>query len=924
MSDYLNLLKEYNEINSNYESIVTDFNFFESCTKEFFSSILSIEKCMENNGSIKENTLNFFFEKYKYFIGKIKQLLNKETIDIISPLYTICDNQNKQMNKVLSSYKKIKNDLFEGKLKLNNAKKDYIEIIKENNKAKELKKNSEKVDKDKSDDNLLFDTKMNSSFTVYKYQLEKLNEKIDESNEKYNEIKPELNSMNLVRESTYKIIILKFAKIVGNVGNEFINFKNAIEEKLLKPLDGKVNLIPYKNKNVEERFTKEKLFSQEDTELIAKENNNEENNKIIEEQNLEENPNNNNNKNNIINNDKIKNKSNNILDGFDFELINEPISSKDPSLISLINEVIQKLLSEKEISSSDMSLLLESIKYDSDCSLKFLIEMQRYCEDNIINLKSEDNFIHLSNLFNELILSKSNNIEMSNAIIELSKTIKYNDAYITSILRKKNKIISSKNFWMNLIDKNLIFQLNKLINRLINSKTKETKGKKIQSPKISEKFTNILNNNPLYKKLNKRQKVQVEENIKKELISIISNYITNMTHFLLKHNLIIEIISYYVENFELGIETYYYFESLINIKFQKHYLKLNPTKEHLNEKYGNSLNKEQIICVNASKFLPKENYIQLFFLDKSMYSVIRKYLINYRLKFFDISLTERIHIWESLLNVNEIRKKYVYKKIKENFLNNSSQPKLHWPKKVKFLTLIDLDLERTPLFCSQETHKIKANFILKCSITQDDDINYYQGMNYLLLFIYQIMDFDEEKTFYIFYSILKNTNYIEVFKNEMKDLVIYFKTLNKILELNFQDIYYSLKKKQILTQLYATQWFITFFNNDTEEFEKNKIPNFLILALESFLCYGFCGVLNVGLALILFNKDKIFKLSSSGLMKYMIKGLNLYQNIGEKEFENIKQIYINNLEKINISYYQKVINAVKFEEENSLLHDSGI
>ena len=924
MSDYLNLLKEYNEINSNYESIITDFNFFESCTKEFFSSILSIEKCMANNGPIKENTLNFFFEKYKYFIGKIKQLLNKETIDIISPLYTICDNQNKQMNKVLSSYKKIKNDLFEGKLKLNNAKKDYIEIIKEDNKAKELKKNSEKVDNDKSDDNLLFDTKKNSSFTVYKYQLEKLNEKIDESNKKYNEIKPELNSMNLLRESTYKIIILKFAKIVGNVGNEFINFKNAIEEKLLKPLDGKVNLIPYKNKNVEERFTKEKLFSQEDTELIAKENNNEENNKIIEEQNLEENPNNNNNKNNIINNDKIKNKSNNILDGFDFELINEPISSKDPSLISLINEVIQKLLSEKEISSSDMSLLLESIKYDSDCSLKFLIEMQRYCEDNIINLKSEDNFIHLSNLFNELILSKSNNIEMSNAIIELSKTIKYNDSYITSILRKKNKIISSKNFWMNLIDKNLIFQLNKLINRLINSKTKETKGKKIQSPKISEKFTNILNNNPLYKKLNKRQKVQVEENIKKELISIISNYITNMTHFLLKHNLIIEIISYYVENFELGIETYYYFESLINIKFQKHYLKLNPTKEHLNEKYGNSLNKEQIICVNASKFLPKENYIQLFFLDKSMYSVIRKYLINYRLKFFDISLTERIHIWESLLNVNEIRKKYVYKKIKENFLNNSSQPKLHWPKKVKFLTLIDLDLERTPLFCSQETHKIKANFILKCSITQDDDINYYQGMNYLLLFIYQIMDFDEEKTFYIFYSILKNTNYIEVFKNEMKDLVIYFKTFNKILELNFQDIYYSLKKKQILTQLYATQWFITFFNNDTEEFEKNKIPNFLILALESFLCYGFCGVLNVGLALILFNKDKIFKLSSSGLMKYMIKGLNLYQNIGEKEFENIKQIYINNLEKINISYYQKVINAVKFEEENSLLHDSGI
>ena len=103
-------------------------------------------------------------------------------------------------------------------------------------------------------------------------------------------------------------------------------------------------------------------------------------------------------------------------------------------------------------------------------------------------------------------------------------------------------------------------------------------------------------------------------------------------------------------------------------------------------------------------------------------------------------------MWECLLNVNEIKKKYDYKSIKENFLNNSSQPKLHWPKKAKYLNLIDLDLERTPLFCNQETHKIKANFILKCSITQEDEINYYQGMNYLLLFIYQALNCDEEKT----------------------------------------------------------------------------------------------------------------------------------------------------------------------------------
>ena len=147
MSDYLNLLKEYNEINSNYKSIITDYHFFESCIKEFISSIASIEKSLNNGGNIKENSLIFFIEKYKDLIEKIKQQLTKENCDIISPIYSVCENQNKQMKKLLSSYNKIKNDLFEGKVKLNNAKKEYIsyiEILKEDNKSKEIKKNSEK------------------------------------------------------------------------------------------------------------------------------------------------------------------------------------------------------------------------------------------------------------------------------------------------------------------------------------------------------------------------------------------------------------------------------------------------------------------------------------------------------------------------------------------------------------------------------------------------------------------------------------------------------------------------------------------------------------------------------------------------------------------------------------------------------------
>ena len=140
-----------------------------------------------------------------------------------------------------------------------------------------------------------------------------------------------------------------------------------------------------------------------------------------------------------------------------------------------------------------------------------------------------------------------------------------------------------------------------------------------------------------------------------------------MINFSLSDDFIIDIFNYYVENFELGIESYYYFETLLSLKFQKHYLKMNPTHEILKEKYGHSLDKEQLILLNAAKFLNKKDYIQLFLTKKSIYSSLRKYLMYYQLSYINISLAERIRIWEILLKIDEIRKNYDYKTIKEDY-----------------------------------------------------------------------------------------------------------------------------------------------------------------------------------------------------------------------------------------------------------------
>ena len=54
-----------------------------------------------------------------------------------------------------------------------------------------------------------------------------------------------------------------------------------------------------------------------------------------------------------------------------------------------------------------------------------------------------------------------------------------------------------------------------------------------------------------------------------------------------------------------------------------------------------------------------------------------------------------------------------------------------------------------------------------CLIHLSKGTGYYQGMNYIVGFLYQVFDFNEEKTFYYMLAIQKNTKYKDIFKDEL-------------------------------------------------------------------------------------------------------------------------------------------------------------
>ena len=104
-----------------------------------------------------------------------------------------------------------------------------------------------------------------------------------------------------------------------------------------------------------------------------------------------------------------------------------------------------------------------------------------------------------------------------------------------------------------------------------------------------------------------------------------------------------------------------------------------------------------------------------------------------------------ISFWKKLLNFNEIKKKYDYKKIIEEVKQS--------PKKVKNIDIIELDVIRTSFDADEEINRGKISNILKAISKELPSLNYCQGMNQIAMFLLDMCDYDEEEAFFIFLSL---------------------------------------------------------------------------------------------------------------------------------------------------------------------------
>ena len=961
MNDYNDLMNEYEDIKKDISdelntisNAILRVKTFQCGLELFVNNILMIKGQKTKFSGVMDADVEDFSKK----LGSAKNYIENE---VSCPLKSLLDGANDVSHKNLDTFNNIKISLIQERQKMNKSKEDYFNFI-----TQRTNQNQQN-----EDETILYNAKKDNFFQMYKYQVNQMNVTIDENNIVYKNMYNELNSWKMIQKAKIKIYLENFCKYIEKIGNLFIDYSKNLSKALKETKE--FNEINALNNNKEPRF--EKVVIEEIKDNIIEEekkqenidgDNSKNNNKIkddffddfdiIEKDNTNANnakeP-----KENTIKQIKNKGKklSFSLIDKIkglkkgekkekeleikkpshssglndEFELVENNIISDDKNYQEIkekkLDEIINKIISKDELSSQDISQLMILLKEENTSTKKlyshtFLTKLNKMNKKYIINLDNRKNFMHLSNIINAIAIN-DNNIDILKLIIEISQMIIYKDLYLFNILRKKNQYLSTKSFWSKLIMDFFINDLNNQAKIILSNQKNSKDTFHVEKSKDTNifllEYIKLSNQITKYKKLNTEQKIRLDEYARRNISVVLTKVIEGMCSFYVKKNIIIDVITDFGKIFGFNQEDNDYYNLLSEAYLNRNYI-YNLKQLSLKEKSEEKISKICIIS-NAAKFLPKDNFMNLLHLEKCMTEQIKKNIFkNYLSE--NISINERTRLWGLMLGVDEVKKDYNYTEILNGIVksleNMEIKPDSEMAKNIEMITL---DVNRT--FFKDKSDYINQQKSLKnilmCLVHIFSNVGYFQGMNYIAGFLYQILNFDEEKTFYYMLAIQKNTMFKNIFVNNLSLLQSFFEVFKKILKIYIPEIYQHQKNNEISENYYMPPWFLTLFMFSATIFDVDDAPKFIFLIIEDFFLNGWSAIFNAGYTVIKYHKSEIIKLKTDRLLHYLVNNFGRDDAINEN-FESIKKEYIKNSYQINEELISKLLRIVKYEEAKKI------
>ena len=876
-----------------------------------------IEKCKKalddlNNEIHKDKietsinySLNDFIQTSKNFLTNLQKTFDKIGKDLNEKTDSKQDEFNKINLNFINELKQLETFLINSKNKLETSKYEYFDA------SKIRYEQEEKFNK-------FLDSQINQNIANNTFsQLIKAQKNCEKITENYKSNIVNMNTTLLNSENTYNQIInllktqeevrilfisnlLKdFNEILRDHSNNEKNYITQID-KIITNINVKIDIKKYEKfmsftDDKGNRFEKEQFLDYE-----------------IYRKNLSENSSNNssNTNNKVLNslllnvNDKIFGFSSGAhYDNFEVRKLQLKEIKENNRKLSLIFEKL--ILNESPLETDNLMYVINLIEGNAKNSIIVMKELSHYYEVNIIvTLSCIENLHHLSNI----LLIIMNNVQLFNEIFDLNYVVIYiaektiyrdpenfdNKFYLCDLI-SNNKMFSFNNFWNQCIDKKIItISEVKVKNEIEKRKKEEVKHKNNQD--MISKVKNIFNTNMFNNNYQNQENKKIEDKIiygkiyEQKLpfiaVEVLEDYIKHFLNFNYNIEEGTEIIINIGKKYNIDNKYINYFKT----ELYSNYYSRKANKKKLNGKSyyyfkikkNKKLSSMNIQLLNIIKFLPIKEITPLLCLNKETYNFMKKYIYkNILLNYHDLDIKTHIKIWKILLNFSEMKKKYNYQKIKEEIKKN--------PDCVPAGDIIDLDILRTCFEKDKDENREKIKYILKAISKESNNISYCQGMNYVASFLISFIN-DEEEIFYLFISLIYNTNYGELFLNDFEKLKKYFYFFERLLQIYLPELYLYFMNSNINVSFFISSWFITIFTNSFTEQNYGKKPKILMRIWDLLSIKGTKSFLTTAISLIKYYESKLLSLNFEKLLRYLITDILISEFFNNDNFDKAFKI----------------------------------
>ena len=808
-------------------------------------------------------------EIFKNFSNDLNPILEQIEKIVLQSLKYLKDNINRKvnnsdeiLNKIIEKISQVEK-FIGNKNGIGNNENDTNDIFNYSNLT--ISDEDEKIFKDAFNENKKL---------LYNYEIQEMHESINEKYLEYDKLHNDLNNI-IVNSSEMSLVFKMFSEFI----KQFCNILTNLSSQLM---------LKFGNKNTKKDIKNEKKTNQIKHNLL--------NNNIL-------------NNNNYIISDKNKQFTENEKKIND--IIQEIINSQNKLKLHQINKIINRF---------DIDFFEEL----------FLSRLSDLCLKGILLVKNKDNFDYLSIILNAIFFKEISNLNMSRQIIIISKHIKYEKTYLYILLQKKNKYLRTKSFWRKIIDHDLINHLNEYIDEILCRKHEEKEkekekeeNKKKEDFNLNAIFKNLgieqdISSN--FKKLKNNQLIELYKYTQNKFSSILSQYIPTLYKYSVDDKNIYIIIKYYKDILCLNTDINIYLQNKLRIL--NLYSKLKYGHQSFTGK-DRQIHKISFIISSALKYLPQEEYNKYLLLSKSNYYEMKKTVFNNIFSKEKLSLELHIKYLGQYLGIYKNKTGCDYKYFK-NLISNSyleSNKDVHKINKIK--ELIQNDLNRTSFLKQNKKYNEPIKSILYTFCFTCAEIGYIQGLHTVVSLLFQLLNYDEEKTFHYLYCLEFNTDFHLIFENKFAFLNILFSVFEKILKLFKPEILYILKYIKIDINYFCSSWFLNLFAGYFQIINRDDPPLLFIYFIEKFCINGWSAIFNFGLTILEIGYENIIKLEKDELIKYIMQIINAEKIFDNTNYEKCRKVFDKNEKYINQSLVDKLIEIVKFEYKNKYLIDSS-